>query len=150
MSRCAAHIRDEEAFCVLEPVLNNELNSVFANGCVPQDLPGLLKFRDKLLTQLALLSAVRAAGHIFGSRGSSLITRNNGDEVFPQLAEYRYAPAKDMEVNMALYTKKTPDGFTTRVSPVRPVPDRDTWFETVWNAYNSKTFQGVSKICKGL
>ena len=118
MSRIAAFIRDEEAISALEPLLRGDLDPVFAGGCDPTELPALLKYRDMLLSDLALLSAIRCAGKTFGSRGSSL---------------YRGAPAAKAEENLALYTRLTPDGFISKTSPVRPVPDRDTWFETVWN-----------------
>ncbi|MCL1896200.1 MAG: FAD-binding protein [Clostridiales bacterium] len=135
MSRYAAHIRDEKAVRDLVPALQIELDSVFSCGYTASHLPELLKYRDMLLTQLALLSAVLTSGESFGSRGSALIVRENGEEVFPGLAGYRYAPAKEAGASMVLYTKKTPEGFGSRLAPARPVPDRDTWFETVWSAY---------------
>jgi len=118
MSRCAAHMRDGAAIQSLIPVIQKELDNVFSYG---DDLSELLKYRDMLITDLALLSAIVTAGEYFGSRGSAL---------------YNDTPIKD--VNLALYTKKTPDGFESWTAPVRPVPDRDTWFETVWNAYKAR------------
>ena len=135
LSRSAAFIRDEAAFPALERDLKDELASVFTRKIAFPDMPELLKYRDMLLTGLALLSAVRTAGGTYGSRGSSLLIRKDGVEVSPRPAGYRYAPAKEEEQNTALYTKKTTDGFLSRISPVRPVPDRDTWFETVWKAF---------------
>jgi len=115
MSRCAAHIRDKGAILALAPVIQNELDRVFSYG---GDLAELLKYRDMLITDLALLSALITAGEAFGSRGSAL---------------YNDTPIKD--VNLALYTQKTPGGLKSWTAPVRPVPDRDTWFETVWGNY---------------
>ena len=118
MSRCAAHIRDEEAIPTLAAALKEQLNIVFDRIVDFSDLPGLLKYRDMLITDLALLSAITKAGKAFGSRGSAL---------------YNNAPPKEYETSLALYTKMTPDGFETWTAPVRPIPERDTWFETVWN-----------------
>lgn len=139
MSRCAAHIRDEESLITLEPAIRQELDSVFTRAYSDSELPELLKYRDMLLTQLALISAIKTAGKKFGSRGSSLIKKENGEAVSQRLSAYQYAPETESEINVALYTKKTPDGFTSWLSPVRPIPDRDTWFETVWADYNSMT-----------
>ena len=129
MSRCAAHIRDEAAILALVPVLQKELDNVFTNGGHISDL---LKYRDMLLTDLALLSAIIKAGETFGSRGSALYTEHKGSVPMCYTEHKGSVPLRS---NLALYTKKTPEGFESWTVPVRPVPERDTWFETVWNAY---------------
>ena len=136
MSRCAAFIRDKDAILKLIPEIQKELDCL---GYYKEDLPGLLKYRDMLVTQLALLNAILRAGETFGSRGSSLFVREDGLPVSDKLSEYRYAPFKVDAGNLALYTQKTEDGFISKTQPVRPVPDRDTWFETVWNTFSAKT-----------
>ena len=147
MSRSAAFIRDEEAILKLVPMIQGELDCftsfAMTEGCTPADLPELLKYRDMLITQLALLNAILTAGETFGSRGSSLFIRKDeipvsgrlGESVSEKLNGYRYAPFKEEAGNLALYTEKTEDGFVSKTLAVRPVPDRDTWFETVWNKF---------------
>jgi succinate dehydrogenase/fumarate reductase flavoprotein subunit len=95
MSRCAAQIRDKDAILNLANLIQNELDSVFSSGCAPGDLPGLLKFRDMLLTQLALLSAILKAAKTFGSRGSSFLINQDAIEVSEKLKIYKYEPAKE-------------------------------------------------------
>ena len=147
MSCKAAHIRDLAAIRELEPALKKELEILLRRVLMPQELPGYFKYKDMLLTQLALLSAILIAGENFGSRGSSFIITEDGEEVSDKLSGYRYAPKKQnsakqkTETNYAVLTQKKKDSLISGLCPVRPVPDRDTWFETVWNAFSSRNLR---------
>jgi hypothetical protein len=63
-------------------------------------IPGLFLARDVLITQAAMLSAMREGA---------------GDGV--------------------VHTRYQDGGFRSKRIDTRPIPQRDTWFETVWEAF---------------
>ncbi len=94
MSLYACHIRDEKGMAELEGRLSESL-ARFPEGIAlsgPGELYDLLKSRDIALTQLAVLSAMRAAAARTGTRGSALVTEEGGERVHPALPGYAYRP----------------------------------------------------------
>lgn len=135
MSRCAAHVRDTDGMRKAQEILRRRLDGVFDRRPEgPGGLGALLKYRDTLVTQLAVLSAMESAADACGSRGSALVLDPSGTALPRRLAMYRYAPPKDGHADQVMMTLATDGGFRSEFRPARPLPEPDEWFETVWNA----------------
>jgi len=143
MSLCAAHIRDTEKMRELAEELKQKIESVFEDAKItsPYELPALMKNRDIFITQLAVLSAMQKAADEFGSRGSALIMQPDGEAVSEKLASFSFRPLKQKEGNYRVITEKEGSTFTSYLEPVKPIPERDNWFENVWNEYRKRTKQ---------
>ncbi len=94
------------------------------------------RYRDILLTQSALLAAMRhydAAG--LSSRGSAIICDSGG--ILPEglFEMFRFRTGGDTASDRIQTVKKTADGFAIDLRPVRPIPQEDDFFETVWRRY---------------
>ncbi len=86
MSLYAGHIRDEKGMAELEGRLSGKPGALsrgyrFVGSW---ELYDLLKSRDIALTQLAVLSAMRAAAARTGTRGSALVTEEGGERYIPR------------------------------------------------------------------
>lgn len=141
MSSSAAHIRDEARMAELENRLAASL-AAFPDGlrlAGPDDLFDFFKNRDLLITQLAVLSAMRKAAAQTGTRGSALVTHADGKRIHPALAGYAYKPYTPPSDNCWMRTVRTKSGFASAFCPVRPLPRPDGWFETVWGDYRRRT-----------
>ena len=141
MSSFGAFIRNPEEMRTLSETLERTLNRFFEDAQIAsaQDLPHLLKNRDLLVTQLALLNAMQEAAFAVGSRGSAFVTSPDGAEVGGKLSMFRYLEGTGAHREDILLTEKTETGFCSRFVPVRPFPPSDDWFETVWNEFNERT-----------
>ncbi len=136
MSRCAAHIRDTQAMCRAQKTLQERLAAVFTHR--PQEVDGLallLQYRDTLITQLAILSAMLVSADICGSRGCALVLSPKGEPLAGLPQTYRFAPLRDGMTDQVMHTVGNEARFDSQFQPVRPMPASDDWFETVWNAY---------------
>lgn len=137
MSLIAAHIRDTAQMKKLAEEVRGELDSFYEDAKLASELeiPELLKNRDILVTQLALLSAMEAAAKETGSRGSWLVLDPNGAKVSGKLSAFSYVPTRE-GFDDKLVTTELKDGrFVSYFEPVRPIPQSDSWFENVWNDY---------------
>jgi len=96
------HVRSEEKFGELYNARVGEIKSYFDSCAIAgvEQIPGMFLARDVLVTQAAMLSAMRE------SAGEGVVR-----------------------------THMQGDGFVSERKPVRPIPERDTWFETVWGEY---------------
>ncbi len=143
MSLYAAHIRNLDKIPELVEELKGKLDSFFEDAKItsPYELPALMKNRDIFITQLAVLSAMEKAGNEFGSRGSALIIDPNGEKVNEKLASFSFRPLKQKDKNYQVVTEKDGAGFKSYLEEVRPIPERESWFENVWNEYRRRTKQ---------
>lgn len=98
----------------------------------------LLKCRDILITQLAVLSAMRLAAESMGSRGSGLVTKADGVPV-SDLLDIRYVEKRNLQQNSKIITRKIGEKFISEFNPVNPLPKPDSWFENVWSDYRRRT-----------
>lgn len=163
MSLHAAHIRDEKGAAETAALLRNMLDGIFSmkiSGTC--ELPQLLKYRDMLITQLAVLSSVRSAAAHIGSRGSALVKQSGGTtnvqtgqgyddpeaftapeidaEKAPGPLPYAFKPLKAEGANKRVITALSErEGFTSEVCGTRPLPEGGGWFENVWKDYNERT-----------
>ena len=142
MSRSAGHLRDPEGMEELERRIA-ALLSTFTDRVMidtPKKLPSAIQLRDTLVTQLAVLSAMRTAAQMVGSRGAGLVITADRDDENTDLP-ISYQPVKPNPENRQMVTQRTKDGFVSAFKPVRPLPQPDGWFETVWNDYRRRMAQ---------
>ena len=130
MSECCAHIRSNEqtkkAAEELERILKSRLPAMTAKNM--QQLMQAFQVFDTLITARALTACIQNYIENKGvSRGSYLISdqRENNSLL------YRNDTDADQIQNYV--NKEGRESITWR--PVRPIPDRELWFENVWKEY---------------
>jgi succinate dehydrogenase/fumarate reductase flavoprotein subunit len=101
-------------------------------------LPEALTVRHLAIAHAAYLEAIRAyleAGG--GSRGSYLVLSDEGEPVHPLLGDTFRAVGNNPALNpVALITARADDDrFVSRFQEVRPIPEEEFWFETVWQNF---------------
>ncbi|HPO07160.1 MAG TPA: FAD-binding protein [bacterium] len=102
---------------------------------------------EMALTSEAYLTAIQAMiARGGGSRGSHLITNEkNGIKPHPMLGdEWNFLPEnKDLrgEVLEVSWDGESRQ-FVTSITPVRPIPEKQYWFENTWEAYRSGRIYG--------
>ena len=98
----------------------------------PIDVPQLYKNLDIIKMQKLIGSAILYTAERFGSRGSAFVT-DGGDVMdrrpLPENTEGRG------EVVVA-------SAGEIKCVPVRPIPERELWFERAWNKYNARISRG--------
>ncbi|MCR5264619.1 MAG: FAD-binding protein, partial [Clostridiales bacterium] len=99
----------------------------------PSDIPELLKNLGIVTMQTAVAASILYSAEQFGSRGSAMVI--DGGSFMDR------NPEKENEKGKAVAVTAVKDGVGAAVSsrPVRPIPDRELWFEKVWNEYNKIT-----------
>lgn len=151
MSLFAGMLRCPKEMKKLDEKLQEQLHSFFASACVhnPQEIPFLLKNRDLFITMRAVLSAMMQAAETLQTQGSGLVTAENGESIHPLLPEFSYLPPLPQRENRLLLTKLRNGSFSSQFSPVRPIPEPESWFETVWAQYRERRkFLGQSGATK--
>ena len=137
MSKAAAQVRDLEKLDALrkkaEDYRVNFKDKVRIETV--RTLPVLLKTYDMIVTQCAVLQAMKESAELFGSRGSCLVKGKNG----------MYLEGKSEKKNLRLVTQKQNGRFVSFTEEVHPVPQGGEWFETIWTEHRtlrcSKTIQ---------
>jgi len=137
MSRVGAFLRDVPGMKRLKEMSESMLKSFPPIPAGKQAVAGI-KLRDMLITQIAVLDAMVAAAEHFGSRGGSLVTVGNppmdsAKQIFA-MTESQKSACK----NQVIYTAYQNGTANSRFCDVRPIPEENNWFETVWNAYMKK------------
>lgn len=92
----------------------------------PEELPRLFQNLDLLLMQQAAASAILYAAGRFGSRGSACVLGHQDPMDRVPVPE---EPSGRSEV---IVLQKRPE-ISLWTEPVRPIPERELWFERVWN-----------------
>lgn len=140
MSAQAAHIRDPEALETLCSAREQQIADFFQTYrlTAPGGFAQMLALRDLLVTQAAVLSAMALSARTWGSRGSGLVLSKGGQPVCAALPDMRIQPGGG-GTDQLLKTVWTPAGASSSFAPVRPLPERDGWFETVWRDYRART-----------
>ncbi len=101
-------------------------------------VPEALTVRHLAIAHAAYLQAIcaylKAGG---GSRGSYLVLSDDGEPVHPLLGDAFRSVGNNSELtSAALITSLAGDGtFQSRFQDVRPIPEEEFWFETVWNDF---------------
>ncbi len=109
----------------------------------PQELPRIDEDRALALTSVAFLQAlvtyIEQGG---GSRGAYMILDENGSLAVTskQGTDMRHRP-ENLEKRNEILQVQIKDGtisdFTVTPTPVRPLPQDDSWFETTWADWNA-------------
>ena len=136
----AGHIRDVDKMEYLRAEVVAQLENFFSNAEIttPAELLILLKNRDTLVTQSAILSAMIKAAKTFGSRGSALIIQNDANENCEQIGNIYYRKPEEPLDNLVVVTESTPEGFCSSFAKAREIPKPDSWFENVWREYRQR------------
>ena len=130
MSACGAHARDPERLRALDARLEKALRTAKGPfGEIPDDLEARIRLRDQRVTQRAVISAMLAAGELYGSTGAGLML---GEDDTP-------LPHREPAENLVLYTQRRGEEYPTAPEPARPLPEGEQWFETAWKAYRERT-----------
>ena len=141
MSYCGAFIRNVNDIRATIPEIRAELelfDSYQADS--PETLRELSINRDILLTQLVYLSAILGYAEDGGlSRGSYLIT--------DRIPDGRAPVPVDTEHFTKICRSRLRDNMSVELGwrSVRPIPERDDWFETVWKKYREKNVNSPAK-----
>jgi len=137
MSSVAAHIRIPSKMRELLCDITNELEDFFEKyiGTDAINVISVLRLRDMLITQKAVLSAMTEAAEIVGSRGGSVVSEEelNLQNLFSVAGASK--SNYDDKVFVTLWNNGNCNTFTENV---RPIPRADMWFENVWAEYNRK------------
>ena len=99
----------------------------------PIDIPHLYKNLDIIKMQHIIGSAILYTAESFGSRGSAFVT-NGGDF----MDRYPIPEVTDGREKVVVANVKE-----IKCTPVRPIPERELWFERAWNKYNQKISKKV-------
>jgi len=128
MTTYSAHIRELEYLDVLAD--NCALRADDIITCVklnsPEQLVDLVKARDTLITQYAVVHAIKAASAA-GSYGGALL--KDGDDTIPSDAAWD---------GFKLITLLDDGDFVSFAEKVKPIPTPDNWFENVWREYRER------------
>ncbi len=163
MSEVGAHIRPVDALDAAMAEAEGWVASFpdLVRVAHPFELPDAFRLRDILVTRWTYLSAIRAyVAHDGGSRGSSLVAEsvsppNEGDAVGgvlssplpgslpggftvrPENAGLRQLICETWLEPASEEACQSPARIRFCWVPVRPVPERDDWFEHVWRDYRA-------------
>lgn len=141
MSTCAAAIRDVAEMKAFYAFFPDNLLDIFdlVRAREPRELLTLLKARDMLVTQRAVLSAMLLSAEIHGSHGSALVLREEGERLAEGAPAYRFAKAAPRPENAYVHTEMQGGTPVSELRPVRGIPEADDWFETAWARYRERT-----------
>ncbi|MGN1009076.1 MAG: FAD-binding protein [Butyricicoccus sp.] len=140
MSDKAGLLRDPDAMRALREEILGVLSD-FWHTFTPAGTGGvlsLLKTRDMLLTQAAVLDAMLLSAEARSSRGAGLVCRPDGQSlsILPHLRYAAPTPGGDDQI---LCTRLHDGGVSSSFAPARPAPAPQDWFETVWSDYRART-----------
>ena len=139
MSRAGAHIRSlqgaERACAEAGADLKDILNSRAAAG----QLAKMYRTRDLLVSQIVYLSAIadyiKKGGQ---SRGGYLIQTPDGKPPSKRLSsDFSFLLDTGEFKNLIQEITYTGEGCRIEWRDIRPIPDVEQWFETVWNDYRA-------------
>ena len=137
--RCAAFLRDEKSISELLRETGRQIET-YSDTHRAADFPALVELAisyDVLLTRYAMLSSMQAYIADGGkSRGSYLILENGA---VPASVETDTAHRSQV-LTVSLITKEAGIRASCAFEPVRPIPETDNWFETVYNQYGKPEF----------
>ncbi|MDR0732191.1 MAG: FAD-binding protein [Treponema sp.] len=102
-----------------------------------RDLAAAFRFRDILISQFVYLSAMEDYISRGGkSRGSALYYRKDGEKPHPGVPEEFRTLIDNGESGAFIQEIRYGDGRCAAVwRPVRPIPEKDDFFENVWRSY---------------
>lgn len=135
MSRSFAFLRNPDDMKKSKAIFEDLKKSFDTDNRVSSvaEVGQLFKNREILSMGLAVADAMIYAAEHYGSRGSALVT-TSGDILSPNPT-----PENENGRKEALMTVSEGVKIRSFGRPVRPIPDRDLWFERVWAKYRNVT-----------
>jgi len=139
MDRCGGIIRSaataREGMAETERALKTLPDDMCLNG--PEELSSAYRNRDLLLSQYAWLSAIADYIERGGkSRGSFIVTDSVGDLPAKGLPEtFRFSSDGGAHAGASQVVTFSGDGCRFEWEDVRPIPEDEGWFETVWRGF---------------
>ena len=136
MSDCGGAIRNSEKIGDALLQIRQELQQSDICAVSPEDITQAYQLRNVLITQYAVLAAMKDFAQTVGAtRGSALYTAADGDlrEGLGELFRFRTATS-DVD-GMIQQLRMTENGCDMIWRPVRPLPLEDEAFESVWRKY---------------
>lgn len=141
MSRVGAAIRNREDIHKTCEEIRRELSSFKDSIRIlgREQLGPMFRLRETLICQYVYLSAMEDyIGHGGRSRGSALYTDKEGrlpDRTLPELFRFRLDEGTLRDAVQEVSYEKGVCSFRWR--KVRPIPEKDDFFENVWRSYRS-------------
>ena len=135
MSECGAFVRSASSVKSALKTVRLRLQSFLSDhaGATPSLMPDVMINRDILITQLVYLGAIENyMDHGGKSRGSYLITEKSIEELLACGSDIETDTAHFSSVQTAHYSE---DSVIFDFSSVRPIPERELWFENIYNEY---------------
>ena len=133
MSRSFAFLRNEDDMLgALTEIKRDKENFTLSNKWESaSEIPYMLKNLETLKMQEIIGESMLYAARRFGSRGSAFVT---DEDFLSRNAKAEIVVGRGVKI----VVKKTENGIKTVEEPVKPIPERDLWFERVWNRYKSE------------
>ena len=131
MSRSFAFLRDIPSMREAIKEIKQDTACFVKDNCWKDysEIPSLFKNLDIIRMQEAVGAAMLYTAEQYGSRGSAFVL--NGDDFMNR------CPIKeDCKGREQIVTVEKNESVTVACVPVRPIPERDLWFEKVWNQFN--------------
>lgn len=142
MSRFGAHLLSEPGLVTALAECRDDINRYWEKLSLASayELPEAFRGWDMVLSQYACLSAMLAYIRWGGpSRGSALVL-DEGGATLPGVPWKCRPYDSSMDGNVLETVLTMQDGepsCESRLRPVRPIPERDLWFENVWAEYRA-------------
>lgn len=96
----------------------------------PYEIPQLLKNFDVIMMSAAIAASMSECAAAFGSRGSSYVLEASND-----FMSRRPVPENEEGRSLVITAKMGERGIVCGRRKVRPIPERELWFEKVWNGF---------------
>lgn len=139
MSRHCAHIREAAALREVADAAKQEIAGYWQTVTItgPAQLPAVMINYDLLLAQQVYTAAMaQAIEDGVGSRGSYLVVSENGKLVHARLADDIRFVEDDGRHREQIQEAFLENGeVQIQWRQVRPIPQTEQWFETVWKDY---------------
>jgi succinate dehydrogenase/fumarate reductase flavoprotein subunit len=143
MSQSGAHIRSTQLLEIELSKAWEQVHRIQVNGVKVGSIDQLryaFRVRQLAFAHAVYLDAIKYSLQSgVGSRGSSIVLSENGQQVHKLLDEYwKIAPEDPAFRKQVLETIYQKDGSVAHQwIPCRPIPQSDSWFETTWARYRS-------------
>ena len=131
MSRCFAFLRSIPDMRVGACEISSSADAFCAENKWKRvaDIPHLYKNLDIVKMQKIISASILYTAENFGSRGSAFVT--DGGDVMDRVPMPENADGRGYAI--------VADNLGIRSVAVRPIPERELWFERAWNKYNERT-----------
>lgn len=137
MSSIAAHMRNREKMEQFLKESEEEAEHFFERVTIEDTRQFSLLFRtyDMVLTQWALLSAMIQSADTFGSRGGAVVEDKKQRKKQECMENNKQVEWKKQAKIVTRWDKVQ---FVSTLEAVKPIPEEEGWFESVWAEYRKR------------